>query len=117
MHYIVDFNYPKFEWTYDVPYMLLPLTTMQYGRVFPEEKKKLNNKINKQNLDKGNVTFNLNTTSSFPRECPVCLHDVGAFVSLRHTNTQRIYWHKLRLEMKNFRLFVPYIVHYILNTI
>ena len=35
-------------------------------------------KINKKNLDQG--TFNINTTSSFPRECPVCLHDVVASV-------------------------------------
>ena len=27
-----------------------------------------------------NVTFNIKTTSSFPCECPVCLHNVGAFV-------------------------------------
>ena len=37
-------------------------------------------KINKKNLVQGNATFNINTTSSFPRECPVCLHDVGASV-------------------------------------
>ena len=37
-------------------------------------------KINKKNLVQGNVTFNINTTSSFPRECPVCLHDLGASV-------------------------------------
>ena len=83
---------------------------MQCGRVFPEEKKKLNNtntfndgvsgfrieimstiylgfnienvtfKISQKKLEQGNVTFNINTTSSFPRECPVCLHDVGASV-------------------------------------
>ena len=46
MHYIVHLKYPKFECTYDVPYMLLPYTTMQCGRVFPEEKKKLNNREN-----------------------------------------------------------------------
>ena len=28
----------------------------------------------------GNVTFNINTTSSFPRGSPVCLHDAGASV-------------------------------------
>ena len=37
---------PEFECTYDVPYMLLPYTTMQCGRVFLEEKKKLNNSEN-----------------------------------------------------------------------
>ena len=37
-------------------------------------------KINKKYRDKGNVTFNISTTSSFPRECPVFLHDVGASV-------------------------------------
>ena len=37
-------------------------------------------KINKKNLDQGNVTFNINTTSSFPREYPDCLHDVAASV-------------------------------------
>jgi hypothetical protein len=46
MHYIVHLKYPKFECTYDVAYMLLPYTTMQCGRVFPEEKKKLNNREN-----------------------------------------------------------------------
>ena len=45
MHYIVHLKYPKFECTYDVAYMLLPYTTMQCGRVFPEEKK-LNNREN-----------------------------------------------------------------------
>ena len=37
-------------------------------------------KINLKKLEQGNVTFNINTTSSFPSECPVCLHDVGASV-------------------------------------
>ena len=31
-------------------------------------------------IKQGNVTFNINTTSSFRRECPVCLLDVGASV-------------------------------------
>ena len=47
MHYIVHLKYPKFEYTYDVPYVLLPYITMQCGHVFPEEKKKLNNRENK----------------------------------------------------------------------
>ena len=37
-------------------------------------------KINLKRLEQGNVTFNINPTSSFPRECPDCLHDVGASV-------------------------------------
>ena len=41
-HYIVDLK----QGTYDVPYMLLPYTTMQCGRGFPEEKKKLNKREN-----------------------------------------------------------------------
>jgi hypothetical protein len=41
-------------------------------------------KINfKKKLDQGNATFNINITSSFPRECPVCLHDVGASVCVK----------------------------------
>ncbi len=28
----------KFEYTYDVPYILLPYTTVQCSRVFPKEK-------------------------------------------------------------------------------
>ena len=43
--YIVDLKYPKFE--IDLFDMLLPYTSMQCGRVFPEEKKKLNNHENK----------------------------------------------------------------------
>ena len=42
-HYKVELKYLKFEWIYDVPYMLLPYTAMQFGRVFPEEKKLNNN--------------------------------------------------------------------------
>ena len=30
----------KFECTDDVPYIVLPYTTMQCGRVFPEKKKR-----------------------------------------------------------------------------
>ena len=40
-HYIVDLK----QGTYDVPYMLLPYTTMKCGRVFLE-KMKLNNREN-----------------------------------------------------------------------
>ena len=37
-------------------------------------------KISLKKLEQGNVTFNIITTPSFPRECPDCLHDVGASV-------------------------------------
>ena len=50
MHYIVHLKYPKCECTYDVPYVLLPYTTMQCSRVFQEEKKKLNNRKRRKRL-------------------------------------------------------------------
>ena len=69
--------------------MLLPYTTMQCGSGFRLEMSTiylgfnieyLTFKINLKKLEQGNVTFNINTTSSFRRECQVCLHDVGASV-------------------------------------